>query len=329
MSSSTARTGRALTTPAAPAPAAVPAPLAAPAPISIPSAVGLLAGWGRYPLLVAEALKRQGAHVYCLGVKDHADPELARLADDFRWIGLAQLGGAIRYFRRQGVSRATMAGKIHKVVLYQPRVWLRHRPDLRAVRCFYHNFLLTRKDRRDDTLLGALVDEFARDGIRFAPATDFAPELLVRYGQLTRRGPAHAQRSDIEFGWKMAKAMGQLDIGQSVVVKDRAVLAVEAIEGTDACIRRTEALCPKGGFTVVKVAKPQQDMRFDVPTVGRGTLESMVAAGGRVLAIEAGRTIVLDEVEFLAYAEQHQLIVVALHDGADASVDPLPAAATT
>ena len=134
-----------------------------------------------------------------------------------------------------------------------------------------------------------------REGIRFAPPTDYAPELLVKAGQLTRRGPTAWQQKDIEFGWQMAKEMGRLDIGQSVAVKDQAVLAVEAVEGTDECIRRAGALCRAGGFTVVKVAKPQQDMRFDVPTIGLGTLETMHAAGGKVLAVEAGRTIFLDQ----------------------------------
>ena len=133
---------------------------------------------------------------------------------------------------------------------------------------FLPHFWTRKKDCRDDSLLRAIVDEFAAEGIRFAPATDYAPELLVGQGQLTRRGPTAWQQKDIEFGWKMAKEMGRLDIGQSVAVKDQAVLAVEAVEGTDECIRRAGELCRAGGFTVVKVAKPQQDMRFDVPTIG-------------------------------------------------------------
>ena len=148
-----------------------------------------------------------------------------------------------------------------------------------------------------------------RDGIAFHPATDFAPELLVKPGQIAGRPPSAAQQADIEFGWDVAKQMGGLDIGQSVCVKDRAVLAVEAIEGTDACILRAGDLCKKGGFTVVKVAKPQQDMRFDVPTVGVRTLRTMVAAGANVLAIEGGRTILLDDEEFRQFAAQHKISV--------------------
>jgi DUF1009 family protein len=160
-------------------------------------------------------------------------------------------------------------------------------------------------------MLSSIVNAFAKDGIVFGPATDYAPELLVKSGQLTRRGPTAAEQKDIAFGWQLAKEMGRLDVGQCVVVKDQTVIAVEAIEGTDECIRRAGVLCGAGGFSVVKTAKPQQDMRFDVPTVGVWTLESMIAAGGRVLAIEAGRTILVDEPEFVRLADQHGIAVVA------------------
>lgn len=274
--------------------------------------VGLLAGWGRYPFVVAEALNRQGFEVYGLGVRGHADPALAELCAGFDWIGLAKLGAACRHFRRWGVSQAMMAGKIHKHLLFRRGAWIKHLPDWRTIRRFYKHFLLNRKDRRDDTLLLAVVKEFASAGIVFAPATDYAPELLVKFGQLTRRGPSAAQRKDIEFGWRLAKEIGRLDVGQSVAILGRTALAVEAIEGTDQCIRRAGELCKAGGFTVVKTAKPQQDMRFDVPTIGIGTLETMVAAGASCLAIEAGRTIVVDEPDVIRFANEHRLAVVAL-----------------
>lgn len=284
--------------------------------------IGLLAAWGRFPLLVAEALRRQNYHVSCLGVADHADPKLRTICQDFQWVGWGSLGGAIKFFRRCGVQHATMAGKFHKVLLYQPGTWWRHLPDWKFLKTFYH-FLITRaRDNRDDSLLSALADAFAADGIHFHPATDFAPELLVKQGQLAGRPPSAAQQKDIEFGWAIAKQMGSLDVGQSVCVKDRAVVAVEAIEGTDACIARAGELCKKGGFTVVKVAKPQQDMRFDVPTVGVRTLRTMVSAGARVLAIESGRTILLDDEEFRHFAAHHKLCIVALQD-----VQPAEAAA--
>jgi DUF1009 family protein len=272
----------------------------------------LFAGWGRYPVVIAESLQQRGCETYCLGVVGHADPVLAGLCRDFRWIGLTQLGRAIRYFKRHAVTEAMMAGKIHKTLLFQPRLWLRALPDWRMIKAAIPHFLTRRKDCRDDSLLTMVVNEFASDGIRFVPPTDFAPELLASPGKLTARGPTPWQWKDICFGWNIAKAMGGLDIGQSVAVKDQAALAVEAIEGTDECIRRAGTLCRAGGFTVVKVAKPKQDMRFDVPTIGMGTLRALVEAGGRVLAIEAHRTIVVDQPEVVEFANRHRLVVMAL-----------------
>ncbi|MGW8256512.1 MAG: LpxI family protein [Thermoguttaceae bacterium] len=276
--------------------------------------VGMLAGWGRYPLVIAQALRRQNIEVYCLGTIGHADPALAQVCNDFRWLGLAKFGRAIRYFKRHDVTEVTMAGKIFKVRLLQRFGWIRHLPDWRTIRMFAPHFLTRKKDCRDDTLLMAVVNEFAAEGMRMSPATDYAPELLAPKGQLTRRGPSAWQIKDIRFGWRMAKEMGRLDIGQSVAVKDQAVLAVEAVEGTDQCIRRAGALCKAGNFTVVKVAKPRQDMRFDVPAVGLGTLESMVAAGAGALAIEAGKSILLDQDEIIEFADRHKLVIVALTD---------------
>jgi DUF1009 family protein len=249
-------------------------------------------------------------------VADLADPQLRDICQDFQWIGWGRLGGAIKFFRRCGVQDATMAGKFHKVLMYQPGVWLRHFPDWKFIKTFYRYLITHQRDNKDDTLLGALVNAFATEGIVFHPATDYAPELLVKAGQIAGRPPSTAQQNDIEFGWDVAKQMGRLVIGQSVCVKDQAVIAVEAIEGTDACILRAGELCKKGGFTVVKVAKPQQDMRFDVPTIGVRTLRTMVAAGARVLAIEGGRTILLDNDEFRQFAAFHKLTIVALSNRA-------------
>ncbi len=277
-----------------------------------PRRVGLLAGWGRFPIVVADALARQGFETYCIGVHGYADPALADVCHDFHWGSLARFGQAVRYFRRHQVTDATMAGKIHKTFMFQPWFWLRLLPDLKTVRAFAPHFLFRRKDCKDDTLLGRVVDLFAADGIRFGPATDYAPELLVKKGQLTVRGPSSHEWKDIRFGWQIAKEMGRLDIGQSVAVKSQAVLAVEAIEGTDECIRRAGRLCRAGDFTVVKVAKPQQDMRFDVPTVGLGTVQTMLEAGARVLAVEAERTIIIDQAEVAELANRNKVVIVAV-----------------
>jgi DUF1009 family protein len=280
---------------------------------SVATRVGLVAGWGRFPLLVAQSLKRSGSEVHCVGLKGHADEALAAVCDSFVWSGVARLGRQIRHFRRLGVTRATLAGKVFKHrVLFGPRGWLSLLPDMRTIRAFFPLFVLGQQNRNDDTLLTVVVSEYARSGITMAPATDFAPQLLASPGQLTTRGPTAAERADIEYGWPLAKEMGRLDVGQSVAVKGRAVVAVEAVEGTDACIRRAGELCRQGGFTVVKVAKPQQDMRFDVPTIGVGTVESLVAAGASCLAIEAAKTIVVDEAEVVALANRYRLAIVAL-----------------
>ncbi len=279
-----------------------------------PSKIGLVAGWGRYPIVVAESLRDQGYQVFTLGIKDHADRVLVDRSHDYHEVGLGKLGAAIRYFRRSGVQQATMAGKIHKTRLFHKFAFWKHFPDLRAFRTFYPHWFGRTKDRKDDTLLTAVVDAFAQDGIHFAPATDFVPELLVKSGELTDRSPSKAQWKDIEFGWRLAKEMGRMDVGQSVAVKGRAVLAVEAVEGTDECIRRAGRLCPQGGFTVIKVAKPQQDMRFDVPTIGIDTMQTLVEAGGSVLAVEADKTIVVDQQDAIDFARRHKLTVVAVSE---------------
>ena len=201
-----------------------------------------------------------------------------------------------------------MAGKIHKHrFLYHPWRLFSLLPDLRCLRFWYRRQF---HDRKDDTLLLAMIDEYLQDGLEFGSALDFYPELLAPEGVLTRRRPSVAEQSDIEFGWTMAKEM-VASTWVKVLCKEGAVLAVEAIEGTDAAIRRASALCPAGGFTVVKVAKPQQDMRFDVPTVGLFTIDTLIQAGAKVLAIEAGKTIFLDREQVIEMANRYGLTIVA------------------
>jgi UDP-2,3-diacylglucosamine hydrolase len=282
--------------------------LSPPHPATPSSPLGLLAGWGRFPIVVAEKAKQLGMPVVCVGIRHHASDELSSLCDRFYWAGVARMGRMIRCFRKEGVRTVVMAGKIQKSVMHTPWRIFRLWPDWRTIRFW---FFRRRHDNRDDSLLLGMIDEFARDGIQFASALDICPELLVKPGVLTRRQPTAKETVDIEFGWELAREMGRLDVGQSVAVKERAVLAVEAIEGTDKAILRAGELCAAGGFTVVKVAKPKQDMRFDVPTVGVSTIESLHRAGGRVLAIEAGKTILIDQEETLSLADRHGLTIVA------------------
>jgi DUF1009 family protein len=270
--------------------------------------IGLLAGSGRFPILFAEAARRQGLRIACVGIRYEAPEELRGLCESFQLAGVARLGGMIRAFRRVGVRRIVMAGKVTKNVMYTPWRMLQLCPDVRTIRWWYFR---NRADNRDDSLLLSVIAEFERDGMTFASALDFCPELLVKDGVLTRRPPTPGERKDIAFGWSLAKEMGRLDVGQSVAIKETAALAVEAIEGTDRCIERAGQLCRAGGWTLVKVAKPQQDMRFDVPTIGVTTIENLHKAGGKVLAVEADQTILLDHAEVIALANQLGLCVVA------------------
>lgn len=281
--------------------------------------IGLLAGWGRFPVLVADSLARQGYRTACVALTGHADPALQSICDHVRWMGVGKFGGHMRYFRRHGAQRITMAGKLFKAdLLFRGSVFLRHLPDLVCIRTLAPHLITRRSDTRDDSLLTAITNAYLSRGIDVCPATDFAPELLVNEGPLTRRAASAAELRDIAFGWPIAKQMGGLDIGQSITVKDGTVLAVEAVEGTDACIARTGQLCRKRGWTLIKVAKPRQDMRFDVPTIGPQTVQRVQAAGGSAIAIEADKTIVLDRQQLIQDADRAGIAIVALRDGADA-----------
>ena len=284
--------------------------------------IGILAGWGRFPVVVAEAIRRAGGRTAILAIRDHADAALEPLADVSGEVGVAEIGRAVAFFQRHGVSRATMAGKIHKKKLFGRHAWLKHLPDWTGLRTFWPHFVSRRHDNRDDSLLGAIAAAFDAAGVAIRPATEFAPELLAEEGLLAGRPLSRRQLADVAFGWRLAKELGRLDIGQTVVVKNRAPLALEAIEGTDECIRRAGRLCLAGGMTVVKVAKPQQDLRFDMPTIGVGTLESLRAAGARVLAIEAGRTILVDRERLAEVASRAGITIVSLVDaGGEAALD--------
>jgi UDP-2,3-diacylglucosamine hydrolase len=271
--------------------------------------IGLLACAGRFPVVIAEKARELGRPVVCVGVAGMADPALRSLCTEFHLMRRMSLGFIARKFVRGGVHRWAMAGKFHKHILFRPWRWLLLLPDARMLRYWYNR---SRSDNKDDSLLLGLIDDLRRDDLECVSALDLCPELLVGNGILTRRRPTPAEERDIAFGWILAKKMGELDVGQSVMVRERAVLAVEAIEGTDQAIVRAGELCRRSGFVVVKVAKPNQDMRFDVPTVGVTTIERMHAAGARVLAVEAGRTILLDEPQTVALANRYGIAIASL-----------------
>jgi DUF1009 family protein len=276
--------------------------------------VGLLACAGRFPVVFAEKARECGVPVVCVGLAGLADPALKELCSGFTWLRRMSFGAAVRAFHRGGVRRWTMAGKFEKRVLMRPWRWLYLVPDWRMLRFwFFHR----RRGNNDDSLLLGLIDEFRREGLECVSALDLCPELLVKEGVLTRRKPSATEARDIAFGWHLAREMGRLDVGQSVMVRDRAVLAVEAIEGTDLAIARAGELCRRAAFVVVKVAKPEQDRRFDVPTVGTRTIETMRKAGATALAIEAGRTILLDQPATVALADRYGIAIASLVEPAE------------
>jgi UDP-2,3-diacylglucosamine hydrolase len=277
------------------------------------SPIGIVAGWGNYPLSVAKALKTANQSVVVAALDHHTDPSISRWADQLSWMGVAKLGAHQRLFQKHGVKRVVLAGKLFKEkMLFHGRGWVGLMPDFECLRAFFHIVITRRDDSRDDSLMMAIVNSYQRKGIEIVPGTEYAPELLAKPGILTRTRPSRTVQKDIEFGWRIAKQMGGLDIGQSITVRDQAVLAVEAVEGTDACIMRTATLCPRGGFTLIKVAKPQQDRRFDQPTIGTQTIDRLKRSGGRAIAIEAGETIIVDREEVIRQADAAGIAIVSL-----------------
>ena len=273
--------------------------------------VGLLACAGQFPITFAEKARSLGIPVVCVGIAGMADPYLGEVCAEYRPMRRLSMGYVMRTFRRGGVKRWAMAGKFHKHLAFRPFRLIQFLPDWRMLRFW---FFRKRRANNDDSITLGIIQEFRDVGLECVSPLDLCPELLVREGLLTRRKPTASDERDISVGWELAKEMGRLDIGQSVMVRDRAVIAVEAIEGTDKCIERAGELCAGGEFVVVKVAKPNQDMRFDVPTVGRQTIETMKKAGAKVLAIEAGKTILLDEPDTLALADRYGMTVMAIPD---------------
>lgn len=280
--------------------------------------VGLVAGWGQFPIEVARQLVAAGRDVVCIAIVGHADPSLESICDHVRWSGVGKIGGHVRYFRRCGATDVTMAGKLFKhEILYSGPVIAKHLPDWTALRTFGPLLFGRQKDSRDDSLLGAVTSAYNRGGLRVCAATDFAPGLLVNEGILTGQKIVPPNLAgDIQAGWAVARAMGGMDIGQSITIKDGTVVAVEAIEGTDACIERTGKLCRRGGWTLVKVAKPNQDMRFDVPTIGPGTVAAVAAAGGKAIAIEAGQTIMVEQEKTIQAAKRAGVVIVSRRESA-------------
>jgi DUF1009 family protein len=272
--------------------------------------VGIIAGFGDYPVLLASFLSQKNYEVFCVGVRDQADPRLLEHCKNHLWMGFGQFGKAVRFFKKHNVTQATMAGGISKRQFHRSWLIWHYLPDFYTMRMFAPHFVFRTKDNTSDSLLLTCVEAFERQGIKILPGTDLVPEMLVKHELLTRLGPTKAQWKDIQFGWRIAKELGRLDIGQAVTVKDKAVIALEALEGTDACIVRSGHLCP--GFTLLKLAKPQQDKRFDMPSFGMQTIQSLAAADGKVLVVEANLTVLVGQQDVIDFANKNGIIIVAL-----------------
>lgn len=269
--------------------------------------LGLIAGAGRFPFLVAEGARRAGRPVIAVGLRSLTDASLREQVDAFRWSGVVRLGQWIRIFRRFGVREAIMAGSVRKSDMYGRCRLVRYLPDWTSIRLWFFEVA----DRRNDTILRAVADHMQRKGITLTNSVQYCPDHLPGPGVLTRQQPSPAQQRDIGFGWRIAKEMGRLDIGQSIAVKEQEVIAVEAIEGTDRMIERAGQLCRHGGWTLIKVAKPDQDPRFDVPTVGPDTITNLRKHGGAALVFEAGNTLVVDREALVQAADRAGIVVVA------------------
>lgn len=272
--------------------------------------LAIIAGWGRFPFLVAESAKKLGHRTVVLGLEGEADPELAKHVDAFHRVGVIQLGKMARLIEKEQATLAVMAGGVRKQRMFARFRILRFRPDLTFLRLWFRALA----DKKDATLLAAFGRFLEEQGARLLPVAEICPELLAPAGPLAGRTPTPDEEADLAFGYGVARELARLDIGQTVLVKERAVIAVEAIEGTDAAIRRAGELCRRGGFSLVKVARPAQDMRFDVPTIGPGTVDAMARAGGRAIAYEASRTLVLDVEETIARANARGLVIVGFSD---------------
>jgi hypothetical protein len=277
---------------------------------SSPRRVGLVAGGGRFPFLVARAARARGFEVVCAGIRHEVAPELAREVDVFKVFGVGRLSAVLRFLKRHGVRDVSWAGGIRKERLFTPSRVFSILPDWRMIRLW----LFRLRNRQSQTILGAIAEEFQSEGLRVTHSAEFCPELLVNAGVLTRAVPTRRQLDDVRFGWAVCRRMADLDVGQSVVVCDRSTIAVEGIEGTDRNILRAGELCAKGGLAVIKLPKEDHDMRFDVPAIGPSTIESMHRAGATVLAVRAGKTLVIEREETLRLADRYGIAIAAFDE---------------
>ena len=261
---------------------------------------GLIAGNGVFPFLVVEGARKQGASLVVAAIKEETDKSIEQIAEKVVWVGIGQLGKMISFFKNEGVERVIMAGQVKHIQIFSGAF-----PDWRMAKMLYN---LPR--RNTDSLIGGIADELAKDNIELIDSTYFIKDNLAQTGVLSRRKPDETERGNIQYGLNIANEIARLDLGQTIVVRAKACVAIEAMEGTDATIRRAGELA-KGRLTVVKVAKTNQDMRFDVPVVGVPTIEQMIKSGATCLSLTAGKTLIFDKEEMLNLANRSKIAVVA------------------
>lgn len=272
--------------------------------------VGLIAGQGRLPVIVAEGMRRAGRRIVCVGLAGQYDAEaLPPLCHALVPAGITRLGQWIRVLRRAGVAEAVMVGRVAKARMHDPLRLIRYFPDLRAIDIWYRRL---RHDRRNAAVLAAVADELARHGITLIDSTTFIPDHLAEPGPLGRVRPTAAQEADVAFGWPLIEQLVSLDVGQAIAVRDRDVLAVEAVEGTDRMIERAGTLSRARGWTLLKTAKADHDRRADVPTIGVATVEGVAEAGGGCIAVGAGRVILVDRPAVVAAADRLGIALVGV-----------------
>ncbi|HEY6242451.1 MAG TPA: UDP-2,3-diacylglucosamine diphosphatase LpxI [Pyrinomonadaceae bacterium] len=262
---------------------------------------GLIAGNGRFPFMVVQGARKSGVQLAVAAIREETDPEIETLADTVKWVGIGQLGRMIRFFKDEGVDKAIMAGQVKHVQIFSRAV-----PDARMLKV-----LLKLPRRNTDSLIGAIATELQTEGIELVDSTYFLQDSLPQAGVLTRRQPDKHEREDIDYGLELARGIAHFDLGQTIVIRSKACVAIEAMEGTDETVRRAGRLV-KRGLTVVKLAKPNQDMRFDVPVVGVPTLDAMIDAGATCLCITAGKTLMFDRDEMIRLANEKKIAIVAV-----------------
>ncbi len=266
--------------------------------------IGLIAGGGQFPILFSKKAKEKGYKVFSLGFKSETSPELEGCVEDLTWIYLGQVSKLIKYFKANQITDVVMLGSIKKTNIFKDI-----RPDFKAL-----TFIAKTARTHDDFVLTSFANLLLKEGIQIKPSTFLLPELISPEGCWTKRKPDKSEKKDIFQGWKLAKEIGKLDIGQCIVISNGTVLAVEAIDGTDETIKRGGRLSNKNGAVLVKLSKPAQDLRFDLPSSGSQTIETMNKSGVTVLAIEANKTLSFDREEMITLANQYNISIVAYTD---------------